>query len=254
MIGGHGHVVPRADGIVAKCGGPAICAECKKEQAAVVDPPAGRRLGPFDSWLDELDDCVQVGGGLDRVKARTVLLAFASHVRRQPAPKPDTDPITDDWLREVGFKWHQFDRQPAKQWLLWLGDAMGDKMTSYEDIGIELAPMGHLDSARWFCWLRGDSAGRYHRFIHVRHLESRAQLIRMVEGLTGQTWNPANHYAGAARTPEQAARIHAENAARADRMGKWPAWADVEKDDTRGRALPEHMQVAEDVRTKDGPR
>lgn len=30
---GHGHVYPRADGIVAKCGGPGICKECNSDQA-----------------------------------------------------------------------------------------------------------------------------------------------------------------------------------------------------------------------------
>jgi hypothetical protein len=28
---GHGHVVPRADGFKAKCGGPALCAACAGE-------------------------------------------------------------------------------------------------------------------------------------------------------------------------------------------------------------------------------
>lgn len=28
---GHGHVIPNADGSRAKCGGPAICAECARE-------------------------------------------------------------------------------------------------------------------------------------------------------------------------------------------------------------------------------
>lgn len=31
MSGGHGHVVPRADGCVARCGGPAICRDCALE-------------------------------------------------------------------------------------------------------------------------------------------------------------------------------------------------------------------------------
>lgn len=30
---GHGHVIPNADGLKARCGGPAICATCALEQA-----------------------------------------------------------------------------------------------------------------------------------------------------------------------------------------------------------------------------
>lgn len=56
------------------------------------------------------------------------------------------DPITDEWLKSVGFKWHQFDRQPGK---LWLGGGLKEKpcLTSYEDIGIELASK-HYQTAR----------------------------------------------------------------------------------------------------------
>jgi hypothetical protein len=32
---GHGHVTPRPDGAKARCGGPGICPDCSKEQAAV---------------------------------------------------------------------------------------------------------------------------------------------------------------------------------------------------------------------------
>lgn len=28
---GHGHVRPRPDGLVARCGGPEICSECREE-------------------------------------------------------------------------------------------------------------------------------------------------------------------------------------------------------------------------------
>jgi hypothetical protein len=30
---GHGHVVPRSDGVKARCGGPAMCGDCAKELA-----------------------------------------------------------------------------------------------------------------------------------------------------------------------------------------------------------------------------
>jgi hypothetical protein len=31
MNRGHGHVFPRADGLLSRCGGPAICSECAEE-------------------------------------------------------------------------------------------------------------------------------------------------------------------------------------------------------------------------------
>lgn len=164
--------------------------------------------------------------------------------------------ITEDWLKAVGFKWHQFDRQPSKHWLLWLGDVMnGGGFGSFEDIGVELAAGAYNfqrgDSTDWFCWLRGDSSHRYCRFIHVRHMREQRELIRLVEGLTDQDWNPANHLYGSCRTPQAAERIRREDAARIDRLENWrqrPTWSEVEKDDTRGRALPEHMEVAEKTR------
>lgn len=33
MNTGHGHVTPREDGMKARCGGPALCAECSRELA-----------------------------------------------------------------------------------------------------------------------------------------------------------------------------------------------------------------------------
>lgn len=32
---GHGHVIPRADGALARCGGPAICKVCRREEEAL---------------------------------------------------------------------------------------------------------------------------------------------------------------------------------------------------------------------------
>src|SRR5688572_9102301 len=100
------------------------------------------------------------------------------------------EPITEDWLREVGFKWHQFDRQPDKHWLLWVGQACGQWGKSTDDIGVELAPNSYDadtdDLTGWFCWLRSDVAHRYSRFIHVRRLRTRDEVIALVAALTGQ--------------------------------------------------------------------
>jgi hypothetical protein len=154
--------------------------------------------------------------------------------------------ITEEWLKEVGFKWHQFDRQPNKHWLLWLGDALADASgyrDDTSDLGIELARSSFSDREYWFCWLRSDTAHRYSRFLHVRHVLYRDDLIRMIEGLTGRTWNPANHFYGCMKTTEQAARLRADHD-RLDRrlLREGAPWGDHEKDDTRGGALPEHMK------------
>jgi hypothetical protein len=31
-MSGHGHVTPRPDGLKARCGGPALCADCQAEE------------------------------------------------------------------------------------------------------------------------------------------------------------------------------------------------------------------------------
>jgi hypothetical protein len=154
--------------------------------------------------------------------------------------------ITEDWLRSVGFKWHQFDRQPNKQWLLWLGSALlrRDMFTGSEDLGIELAENSGSFSD-WFCWLRSDSAHRYHRFIHIRHLRYQDELIQMIEGLTGQQWNPANNLYGSMCSPESAERQRQES----DRLdmriqAKQHPWHESEKDPDRGRPLVDHVDAA----------
>ena len=153
-----------------------------------------------------------------------------------------TDPfnlLTEDWLKANGFKWHQFDRQPEKHWLLWLGDAMG-KYTSYEDLGIEVCDGGA--DGTWFCWLRGDSAGRYHRFIHIRHIETVDDLTGMISGMIGYPFDPANALYGHLYSPVQAAAIRAEDERRDQRMRRdHPTWYLPEKDDTLGGPLIEHL-------------
>lgn len=171
-------------------------------------------------------------------------------------------PITEEWLEKVGFKWHQLDRQPSKQWLLWIGGAMlnSGMFASIEDLGIELAPCWFKNRngddagsiGHWFCWLRDDSSHRYHRFIHLRHLQTTEDLIKLIEGLTGQPWDPANNMMGVMQRPEQAAQIRAgwERLDRRMRRER-PKWSSVEKDDSMGGALPEHLEAHEKAKDDD---
>ncbi len=157
----------------------------------------------------------------------------------------NSTPLTEDWLKEVGFKWHQHNRQPSKHWLLWLGHAIPSHNCGMEDLGIEIAHCGGR-SDEWFCWLRCDTAHRYHRFIHIRHLKIRQEVIDLVQSLSTHTWNPDNHRYGSVYSPEQMARI-LQDEQRLDHQirrecPKW--WSEIEEDDTRGRALPDHMEDA----------
>jgi hypothetical protein len=168
-------------------------------------------------------------------------------------------PITEDWLKEVGFKWHQLDRLPDKHWLLWLGGGLneGKSMTCYSDIGLEVAPAFWKNASgedagsvrEWFCWFRADTAGRYSRFIHIRHLTWAHELIALIEAITGQKWEPANNIYGSMHKPEHAARIRREleridheNTLRGPSHLKH---SDIERDDTRGGALPQHLEDGE---------
>lgn len=163
------------------------------------------------------------------------------------------EPITETWLQEAGFRWHQLDRQPTKQWLLWLGDAIHSAWHSFEDLGIELASGVYNKQTGandlWHCWLRSDTGHRYSRFIHVRTLAYQHELIGLVEGITGQAWDPTNHWFGAMKTPADAERCRRE-AQRLDveLLTSRAKWAGIEKDDNRGQALPEHYEAHEKAR------
>jgi len=151
------------------------------------------------------------------------------------------EPITEDWLASVGFKWHQLERQPGKQWLLWLGADVERVIASFEDLGVELGKSPFGD--RWCCWLRSDVAHRYSRFIHVRHLKTQRELIPLIEGLTGCEWHPENNLYSSMRTREEAEFIRREEQ-RLDHqfLRESPKWMEIEEDNTSGGALPEHKE------------
>ena|SRR5688572_22433298 len=156
--------------------------------------------------------------------------------------------ITADWLRDVGFKWHQFDRQPDRHWVLWVGQACGQWGTSCDDLAVELAPGSYdverHDRSGWFCWLRSDLSHRYSRFIHVRRLRTIGEVIALVEGLTGLPWNPELHLYGMVHHPKAAQQLQADGERLDKVLAERPTWHDTEKDDSRGRPLREHLEAA----------
>ena len=96
--------------------------------------------------------------------------------------------ITDLWLREVGFKPHWFANQPNRHWLLWLDD----------DLGLELSFGREKPEPWWFCWVRTGGEHTHDKFIHVRYLTSKHEVITLVQALTGRRWNPSTHFNGSA--------------------------------------------------------
>jgi hypothetical protein len=154
-----------------------------------------------------------------------------------------TLPITEEWLKLVGFRWHQLERQPGRHWLLWLGGALDDgTVAAVEDLGIEVSKVSSADS-QWHCWLRADYGRRYSRFIHLRHLTEQRELIATIEGITGKTFEPANNLYGAMHTEEAARRLR-EQAGRFDRiLMREKPHSEIERDDSRGGALPEHQEA-----------
>ena len=94
--------------------------------------------------------------------------------------------ITDLWLREAGFKPHYVTNPPAQHWLLWLSD----------DLGIELSFGRERPQPWWFCWLRSAGAHTPEKFINLRDLTTKHEVITVVQALTGRRWNPSTHRNG----------------------------------------------------------
>lgn len=164
--------------------------------------------------------------------------------------------ITEDWLRSVGFKWHDEHQycsavakaaekadvlEPRKHWVLWFGAIANrerDGKWSFagdEDLGLELCK-GLGNDPAWFCWLRSDSSHRYHRFIHIRHLREPREVVMIVVALSGAPWKPQNHRYGRIMTDEQVA-WHEDRDHRLDmRLIQSSPWYESEKDDSSGPA------------------
>lgn len=55
MNRGHGHVWPRADGLLSRCGGPALCSECAKEYAEKY----GKEVPKSRLMAERLTECME---------------------------------------------------------------------------------------------------------------------------------------------------------------------------------------------------
>lgn len=115
-----------------------------------------------------------------------------------------------------------------------------------DDLGLEVAPTnGKFEE--WFCWFRSDTAGRYHRFIHLRHLRTQKELTAIISALIGYEFKAENALYGSLANPKQAERLRKEYERLDLRMRHESPdrakWLEVEKDDSRGRALPEHLEA-----------
>lgn len=161
-----------------------------------------------DTWIV----CTSCGASSDRVEdaysdpgSAALIWNARADAARQDRPDPTgevgEEPLSHEWLGEIGFKWHQGDRQPDKHWRLWLGWAANPGHATLEDLGIEVSPL--MDGERWFCWLlRGPHGGD--GFIHVRYLRTRGDLLELIEALTGRPWDRNLSRYGNLYTPEQA--------------------------------------------------
>lgn len=159
--------------------------------------------------------------------------------------------ITEDWLRDCGFKWEQLDRQPSKHWLLWIGLACidCDRTQSPDSLGIELAKVdraGGVDQSEWwYCWLRSDFAGRYSRLLHVRYVAFQSEVEAIVAALTGRAVDWRDSMYGCLQSPQQAERLRRDRMRLDQRIGNaWCDRVDAEKGisgidkDKRGCGLP----------------
>ena len=106
----------------------------------------------------------------------------------------DDEPLTEEWLASVGFKYRDpHGRQPFKHWAI--------KFNEKNDYGLEIETTKpgwinqhgeHIGAdGGWFLWIK-----REHKHIHLRHILTRAEMIQIIEAISGLPWNPNNHVWG----------------------------------------------------------
>lgn len=117
--------------------------------------------------------------------------------------------ITEEWLRSVGFRKAWMGDQQKPHWLLNCADTRR-WMTGSDDLGVELGPPDERkywenpdEAPKWWCWLRSDFSHSRGRFLFVRYLQTQADVMGLVAGITGLPWNPARHEHGCVRYPGQ---------------------------------------------------
>ena len=111
-------------------------------------------------------------------------------------------PLTEEWLKDSGFKYYQEERQPQKHWQLWLGWGSDYKNSCNDDIGVEVSmawwfnrnqeKIGDVDG--WHCWIISGKCAR--KLIHVRLIYTENDLINLAMAITGKPWKPENHMYG----------------------------------------------------------
>jgi hypothetical protein len=97
---------------------------------------------PLHQRLTDAADLIYLGRSIYSDQVHALLQEAADALRPAPLEPDLAEPITAEWLKEIGFRWHQLDRQPDKQWLLWIGEAVdqGKNVACFEDLGLELSP------------------------------------------------------------------------------------------------------------------
>jgi hypothetical protein len=112
----HGHVRPRPDGVKARCGGPAMCAVCAREQrdmttAATQDPQCegcGKRPEVYgSSWCASCHDSLP-----ERLKNRIIAMRNALLICAGTGLRPHRS-VTIQTMREharKGLRWPNTSR------------------------------------------------------------------------------------------------------------------------------------------------